>query len=588
MTDLPAIDTDALLDLRRALDVPLVLDLPDAAGARAAAGEIVDQIDGYLLPRLERLDAPLLVVLGGSTGSGKSTLTNALAGSRVTTPGVLRPTTRLPVLACRPEDVTHFDGGGILPELPRSTGGDAPSQEPGAPGLHLVVTDTVPAGIALLDSPDIDSVELANHDLATQLLGAADLWLFVTTAVRYADAVPWDYLRRAAQRAVALAVVINRVPPGAESELRDDLARMLRDEGLADARLFTVTEGALGDDWLAGTGNHGGAAGHDGSAAGIHGGVAGHAGGAAGIHEWLTTLAADAEARRDVVLGTVSGLVASLPARAGTVLAAAEADADAAERLATHARQTWGRAAEDVDRHLADGVALRQEVLDRFAEHVGTSELMGRVQAGVGRLRDRVAAAVGRRPTPAGEVRDEIGHTLEALIRRIADRAALATIDGWDTLPGGRTITVAAPRGIDRASAGLDADAARLAADWQQAVLDLVTERAGSRVPVARTLSYGVNGIGAALMLGVFSQTGGITGGEAAIAGGTAAASQAVLTAVFGDHLVRDLVRRARSDLLARVGELFGREADRQIALLAGAASADDVATLRSAVDGLR
>ena len=49
----------------------------------------------------------------------------------------------------------------------------------------------------MLDTPDIDSVELANHELAGQLLGAADLWLFVTTAARYADAVRWDYLATA-------------------------------------------------------------------------------------------------------------------------------------------------------------------------------------------------------------------------------------------------------------------------------------------------------------------------------------------------------------------------------------------------------
>ena len=62
---------------------------------------------------------------------------------------------------------------------------------------------TLPRGAA-----DVDSVVASNRDLAAQLLGAADLWVFVTTAARYADAVPWDLLRTAQERGTALAVVL--------------------------------------------------------------------------------------------------------------------------------------------------------------------------------------------------------------------------------------------------------------------------------------------------------------------------------------------------------------------------------------------
>ena len=49
-----------------------------------------------------------------------------------------------------------------------------------------------------------------NRQLAAQLLAAADLWLFVTSAARYADAVPWGFLRAAADRSAAVAVVLDR------------------------------------------------------------------------------------------------------------------------------------------------------------------------------------------------------------------------------------------------------------------------------------------------------------------------------------------------------------------------------------------
>ena len=65
--------------------------------------------------------------------------------------------------------------------------------------LQLVPTPALPQGLALLDSPDIDSVLAENRALANQLLAAADGWLFVTTAARYADAVPWEFLRSRAR-----------------------------------------------------------------------------------------------------------------------------------------------------------------------------------------------------------------------------------------------------------------------------------------------------------------------------------------------------------------------------------------------------
>ncbi|MDQ3669572.1 MAG: ATP-binding protein, partial [Actinomycetota bacterium] len=75
---------DALAGLREELaDLQLGLELPDAGAARHARQELVAQIDDYLLPRLRQMDAPVLMVVGGSTGAGKSTLVNSLVGTQV-------------------------------------------------------------------------------------------------------------------------------------------------------------------------------------------------------------------------------------------------------------------------------------------------------------------------------------------------------------------------------------------------------------------------------------------------------------------------------------------------------------------------
>src|SRR3954467_1299266 len=161
---------DALEQLRdRVAAAPLGLATTGRDTAARTARAVVDQIDDYLLPRLRDLDAPLLTVVGGSTGAGKSTLVNSLVGAPVTTAGVLRPTTRSPVLVCARPDVAAFSGARVLPGLPRVTG------SAGGPGtVQLVVRDELPAGLALLDAPDVDSVVESNRELAGQLLAAAD------------------------------------------------------------------------------------------------------------------------------------------------------------------------------------------------------------------------------------------------------------------------------------------------------------------------------------------------------------------------------------------------------------------------------
>ena len=94
------------------------LEVPGAEEARRARDDLVAQVDDYLLPRLDRMDAPALIVVGGSTGAGKSTLVNSLVGAEVSPAGVLRPTTRAPVLAFHPDDLAWFEGPRVLPGLP--------------------------------------------------------------------------------------------------------------------------------------------------------------------------------------------------------------------------------------------------------------------------------------------------------------------------------------------------------------------------------------------------------------------------------------------------------------------------------------
>jgi len=546
--------TEGLERLRAQLaQATFSLGLPGADRGQTTQTELLDQLDDYVLPRLSRLDAPLLAVLGGSTGAGKSTLTNSLVGEEVTRPGVLRPTTRFPVLTCHPDDEAWFMAGGILADLPRSTG---ERRSTGA-GLHVVVSTAMTAGLAILDSPDIDSVETANHDLASQLLGAADLWLFVTTAARYADAVPWKYLARAAERSIALALIINRIPSGAEDEISSHLRSMLGEKGLPAADLFAIAEHDLVDGRIVQ--------------------------GVADIRTWLDDLVSDAERRDEIVRSTLLGAIRSVGDRSDRVADALDEQAQAALALRKFAQQRYEEALDRVDNEVGSGQLLKGEVIDQWRDIVGTGELMDKLQRGIGRLRDKAAALLRGSTDRDEQARDELSSNLEVLVREAANRAALEVAEGWEAMPGGASVLHGAPRGIDRASEDLTSRMDKELGEWQLGVLDLVREMAEPKLASARALSLGINGVGVALMIAVFSSTGGLTGGEAAVAGGTAAVSQTVLSAVFGEQAVRDLVTLVRDDLETRLARVYTVELERFGALLADVPSAETAKELRGA-----
>ncbi|ANZ18645.1 ATP-binding membrane protein [Streptomyces noursei ATCC 11455] len=166
-----------------------------------------------------------VVALAGATGSGKSSLFNALAGASRSEVGARRPTTGEPV-AC------VWSGGrpgaeGLLRRLGvpvhrRHT----PAQ--GSPEL---------AGLVLLDLPDHDSAATRNREQVDRLLGLVDAVIWVVDPEKYADAVLHErYLRPLAGYAEVTFVVLNqvdRLPGDAADQVVDDLRRLLDEDGLA-------------------------------------------------------------------------------------------------------------------------------------------------------------------------------------------------------------------------------------------------------------------------------------------------------------------------------------------------------------------
>ncbi|MFE5756787.1 dynamin family protein [Streptomyces massasporeus] len=343
---------DALSALRdRVAAARFPLPLAGAPRARANRDELLAQLDDYLVPRLREPEAPLLAVVGGSTGAGKSTLVNSLVGRRVSEAGVLRPTTRTPVLVCHPEDHHWFSGMRVLPDLTRVW---VPKQEPMddllLPGenparvLRIETAETLPAGLALLDAPDIDSLVSDNRVLAAELICAADIWVMVTTAARYADAVPWHILRTAKEYDVTLVTVLDRVPHQVVNEVSRQYGALLTKAGLGEVPRFTVPElpeSAWGGGLLP-------------------------ASAVAQLRTWLVHQAQDPATRQHVLARTAYGVLDSLKSRMPALAGAAAAQYAAALRLTSAVEGAYDSEHTRVRGRLQAGAVLAGDALKRW------------------------------------------------------------------------------------------------------------------------------------------------------------------------------------------------------------------------------
>ncbi|MHA7859948.1 GTPase family protein [Tessaracoccus sp. Y36] len=535
---------------------PLPLD--GAESLRSLAGSLAHQVRDYLLPRASRLDAPLLAVVGGSTGAGKSTIVNSLLRAEVTRPGVLRPTTKSPVLICHPDDEEWFRSDKVLPGLVRTD-----TQLHDSRALHIVAFPDLPPGLALLDAPDIDSVDDANRALARQLLLAADLWVFVTSAARYADAVPWDYLHQAQERNTMLAVVVNRCPPGAIAQVAGHLAQMLAERGLASAKLFAIVERALGHDGMLPLPDVG------------------------GLRQWLGQLASQTEARAQVAVQSLAGSVRSLDPQLHELIGGIHRQNEAIEELREQSVSTYRQAVVDVAEAAGDGTMLRGEILSRWQDLVGTGEFMRSIEERISAFRDRLTGWFRGEPEVRA-VEVAISDNLAAVLQEKGQWAAEQVAVKWSRSRWGRDIIVAEP-GLAHPSPDFDAAATAAIRAWQSDVMRLVEEQGRGKRMKARFLALGTNILALALMIVVFAATGGLTGAEVGIAGGASVLAQRLLEAVFGEGAVRKLAEKAQADLEARVQGVLSVELSRYGAILDSLA-VDDGATaqLESAAVTLR
>ncbi len=183
---------------------------------------VVNTLINYLEPRQMSTLRPLTVVFVGPTGAGKSTLLNSVVGQDLSATGVLRPTTHAPHVYVNEMIAETFDSiAGVDCEV--------------VPGRAPVLRS-----MTMVDTPDLDSTSLDHRLMAESLIDVADVVVFVSSALRYSDMVPWEVLRRAQSRGAPIVCVLNRVRFTSDGAL-NDFSRRLADQDI-DGDVVSVSE----------------------------------------------------------------------------------------------------------------------------------------------------------------------------------------------------------------------------------------------------------------------------------------------------------------------------------------------------------
>jgi len=535
------------------------LAFPTANPAAAArARQLRDHLDGFVRPRVADIDAPLLVLLLGPTGAGKSSLLNTIAGAEVSKAGVLRPTTRDAVVYASEGDSDRILSSGRFAGITKDR-------------LKLAAAPASSDGVAVIDAPDIDSVELDNRELADVLVETCDLCVFVTTATRYADLVPWEVLHRVRERGLPLVVVLNRVPADEEdrAEVVTDAERLLGDTGLRDERepveLIAIDEGDT-DPRVSGLAREK----------------------ARPLLERMARLAAETDERRAVATQALAGALRGLAPLAHAIADDLEHEAIDAEALRRIAASTYAEELASLSRSLQGGLILRAEVLRRWNDFVGADQVARFISSGIGRLRALILTAFrGTTAAPVTVVEAEMTSTLEALALRHATEAARRTAVAWSDRSQAAQLVARNPA-LWSASEGFGPAIREGLGDWMGSIIEDVRTHAGRKRAVAQIAALGVNVVAVAVMLGVFAYTAGLTGAEVGIAAGTAFLNQKLLEAIFGEGAMAELIANARARLDSLLTSLFDHERERFEALVPPPGDLRELAaSLRAAVEGI-
>ncbi len=391
------------------------------------ARRVVDQADR----RLAISGSATVVALAGATGSGKSSIFNALSGTTLATVGVRRPTTAH-AMACSWGEESAEDLLDWL-QIPRRHALEADPER--AAALD---------GLVLLDLPDHDSTEVDHRMEVDRLVRLVDMLVWVVDPQKYADAAIHDrYLKPLAQHSDVMMIILNQVDRLSASQREQclkDLRRLLTSEGLAKVPVMAVSA------------------------------VTGE--GIEGLRDVLAKQVAEKQAAALRLAADVSVAAAMLSEASGTTKVSALSQSSI-NQLTTQVAIAAGVpvVTEAVGKawRLRGGLATGWPVLAWVAKF--KPDPLRRLhldRLGVGRRRKEIdPSRVGRTSLP--ETSGVQKARVDTAVRALADQAAQGLTRGWadEIKRAARSAEEALPDRVDRAIATTDLDLAKHRRWWQ-------------------------------------------------------------------------------------------------------------------------
>ncbi len=237
---------------------------------------------------------------------------------------------------------------------------------------------------------------------------------------------------------------------------------------------------------------------------------------------------------------------------------------------------------------LGRGTFLREEALRHWQSYVGADDVTRFFSKGIGAIRGAIAAVLRPTRAPVAEIRDATTDDLVAVARSHAAEAARRTASAWSERPEVAQ-AVADDADLWEPSADFDGRLRERLDGWIASIAQDISETGDAKRRLARGASVGVNAVGVGVMLATFIHTAGLTGAEVGVAAATAFVNQKLLSALFGEAAMVELIDRARARLNAALTETFNEERARFECLVSTPGALDELsAELHRAADEVR
>ncbi len=193
---------------------------------------------------------PLIISLQGGTGTGKSTIFNAVTGRQISITGNERPKTLGPLLLCHRTQEKMLRQINLLAEYEKEfLAVEKDDSHIGGDPLKIKVLCHEEKSLErffIIDTPDVDSVELLNRNMADDIYNISDVILFITSQEKYGDRIPFGIFKQAIADGKHFIIIMNKVDSDeAFLELKERIGketRSLSDEGRFFALPWVISD----------------------------------------------------------------------------------------------------------------------------------------------------------------------------------------------------------------------------------------------------------------------------------------------------------------------------------------------------------